>query len=44
VITVVGLTLLPLVVLYQGWTYHVFRRRLMGAPDEAPSGDAVAAA
>jgi cytochrome bd ubiquinol oxidase subunit II len=34
VITVTALTLVPLVILYQGWTYHVFRRRLMGRPDE----------
>jgi cytochrome d ubiquinol oxidase subunit II len=39
VITVCGLTLLPLVILYQGWTYHVFRRRLMGRPDEGADTD-----
>ena len=31
VITVVAAIFTPLVLLYQGWTYHVFRRRL-GAP------------
>jgi cytochrome bd ubiquinol oxidase subunit II len=39
VITVCALTLLPLVILYQGWTYHVFRRRLMGRPDEGADTD-----
>ncbi|MGL6279230.1 MAG: cytochrome d ubiquinol oxidase subunit II [Gaiella sp.] len=28
VMTVVGLVFLPLVLLYQGWTYHVFRQRV----------------
>ncbi|HEY2173042.1 MAG TPA: cytochrome d ubiquinol oxidase subunit II [Mycobacteriales bacterium] len=28
VMTVIALVLLPIVVLYQGWTYHVFRQRL----------------
>jgi cytochrome d ubiquinol oxidase subunit II len=41
VITVAALTLLPLVIVYQGWTYHVFRRRLMGAPDDRAEGDLV---
>ena len=41
VISVAGLTLLPLVILYQGWTYHVFRRRLLGTPDEGPEADLV---
>ena len=30
VITVVAAILLPVVLLYQGWTYHVFRARLAG--------------
>ena len=30
VITVTALVLLPIVLLYQGWTYHVLRRRLTG--------------
>jgi cytochrome bd ubiquinol oxidase subunit II len=32
VITVVAAILAPVVVLYQGWTYHVFRARLGGTP------------
>ena len=32
VITVVAAVMLPLVLLYQGWTYFVFRRRLIGPP------------
>jgi cytochrome bd ubiquinol oxidase subunit II len=35
VITVVAAILTPVVLLYQGWTYHVFRARLGG---EAPTG------
>jgi cytochrome d ubiquinol oxidase subunit II len=30
VMTVVALLVLPVVLLYQGWTYHVFRHRLTG--------------
>ncbi len=30
VLTVVALLVLPVVLLYQGWTYHVFRQRLTG--------------
>jgi cytochrome d ubiquinol oxidase subunit II len=37
VMSVVALIFVPLVLLYQGWTYYVFRRRLGGEP-EAPSG------
>jgi cytochrome bd ubiquinol oxidase subunit II len=32
VITVVAAIFTPLVLLYQGWTYYIFRRRLGGAP------------
>jgi cytochrome d ubiquinol oxidase subunit II len=32
VITVVAAVLTPVVLLYQGWTYHVFRARLDGEP------------
>jgi cytochrome d ubiquinol oxidase subunit II len=32
VITVVAVVLTPLVLLYQGWSYHVFRQRI-GVPD-----------
>jgi NADH dehydrogenase FAD-containing subunit/cytochrome bd-type quinol oxidase subunit 2 len=36
VMTVVALILTPIVLLYQGWTYHVFRRRLgLGSPQHA---------
>ncbi len=35
VMSVVALICLPLVLLYQGWTYHVFRQRVGG--DELPS-------
>jgi cytochrome d ubiquinol oxidase subunit II len=39
VMSVVALIFLPLILLYQGWTYHVFRERVSGgepAPPEAP--------
>jgi cytochrome d ubiquinol oxidase subunit II len=37
VMSVVALTFVPLVLLYQGWTYYVFRRRLGGeAPEPKP--------
>ena len=32
VITVVAAICVPIVLLYQGWTYHVFRARLGGDP------------
>jgi cytochrome d ubiquinol oxidase subunit II len=36
VLTVVALTITPLVLVYQGWTYHVFRQRIGGGePGEA---------
>ena len=35
VMTVVALVVLPIVLLYQGWTYHVFRARVTGK-DVAP--------
>jgi cytochrome d ubiquinol oxidase subunit II len=35
VMTVVALTLMPVVVIYQGWTYYVFRHRI-GRDDVAP--------
>ncbi|HEX5900089.1 MAG TPA: cytochrome d ubiquinol oxidase subunit II [Solirubrobacteraceae bacterium] len=38
VITVVAAIFVPVVMLYQGWTYHVFRGRLGG---ESPAGDGV---
>ena len=40
VMTVVALVLTPVVLLYQGWTYHVFRERVGGEPEaaERPAG------
>jgi cytochrome bd ubiquinol oxidase subunit II len=32
VMSVVALICVPLILLYQGWTYHVFRERIAGAP------------
>ncbi len=46
VMTVVALVFTPLVLAYQGWTYHVFRARIRGpakttaAVEAPPSGDA----
>jgi cytochrome bd ubiquinol oxidase subunit II len=37
VMTVVAVVLLPVVLLYQAWTYHVFRARLGAKRWEAPS-------
>jgi cytochrome d ubiquinol oxidase subunit II len=34
--TVAALLLTPVVLLYQGWTYYVFRGRLGGEEIEAP--------
>ena len=36
VMTVVALILVPVVLLYQGWTYYVFRHRLTGEEIEGP--------
>ena len=36
VMTVVALILVPVVLLYQGWTYYVFRHRLTGEEVEGP--------
>ena len=38
VMTVVALIVTPLILLYQGWTFHVFWRRLGGDAPEAPAG------
>ena len=35
VMSVVALTVVPIILLYQAWTYHVFRARLSG--EEKPS-------
>jgi cytochrome bd ubiquinol oxidase subunit II len=40
VMTVVAVLLFPLVLLYQGWSFHVFRRRVSAPP--APTGPTVA--
>jgi cytochrome bd ubiquinol oxidase subunit II len=37
VITVIAAVLLPVMVLYQGWTYHVFRVRLRRPPSGSPT-------
>ena len=37
VITVVAAVLLPVMLLYQGWTYHVFRVRLRRPPGGSPT-------
>jgi hypothetical protein len=36
VITVVAVIFTPVVLIYQGWTYHVFRKRLGGEQVEGP--------
>jgi cytochrome d ubiquinol oxidase subunit II len=35
VMSVVAVIFVPLVLLYQGWTYYVFRKRVVGEPVEA---------
>ncbi len=36
IITVAAATLTPLVLLYQSWTYYVFRKRLGGQQPDSP--------
>ncbi len=36
VITIVAAIFVPVILLYQGWTYHVFRKRLSGEPVGSP--------
>ena len=47
VMTVVALLLAPVVLLYQGWSFHVFRGRVGGGrakqPPETPPASAAAA-
>jgi cytochrome bd ubiquinol oxidase subunit II len=43
VITVVALVVTPVVLLYQGWTYYVFRARLRGPGVGTPDSDRAAA-
>ena len=35
VMTIVAVIFLPVVMIYQGWTYHVFRKRLASPPDRS---------
>jgi cytochrome d ubiquinol oxidase subunit II len=42
VMTVVAAVLLPLVLVYQGWTYYVFRTRLGRRPGTLPATEAPA--
>jgi cytochrome d ubiquinol oxidase subunit II len=42
VMTIVVVIFLPLVLLYQGWSFHVFRGRLKGPPAEGEPAAAVA--
>jgi len=44
VMSVVALIFVPLVLLYQGWTYYVFRKRVSKPPERAPVGFALAPA
>ncbi len=37
VMTVVAVILVPVILIYQGWTYYVFRRRLTDAPVSTPA-------
>ena len=36
VMTVVALIVAPIILLYQGWTYHVFRARVGGEDVKSP--------
>jgi cytochrome d ubiquinol oxidase subunit II len=36
VMTIVAVLLTPVVLLYQGWSYHVFKARVTSTPDQAP--------
>ncbi len=44
VMTVVAAVMVPLVLLYQGWTYYVFRRRVVGPPAPRPDQAGVTSA
>jgi cytochrome bd ubiquinol oxidase subunit II len=33
VMTIVAITFVPIVLIYQGWTYYVFRKRITGEPE-----------
>jgi cytochrome bd ubiquinol oxidase subunit II len=42
VITIVAAIFIPVILLYQGWTYYVFRKRLSGEPVSTPVAAAAA--
>jgi cytochrome d ubiquinol oxidase subunit II len=44
VMTVVAAIMLPVVLLYQAWTYHVFRQRLGGGSQTEPAHGGAGAA
>jgi len=44
VISIVAAIVLPVILLYQGWTYHVFRQRLGGGDEDIAPGGAPATA
>jgi cytochrome d ubiquinol oxidase subunit II len=35
VMSIIAAIFVPLVLIYQGWTYYVFRARVIGPPDPA---------
>jgi cytochrome d ubiquinol oxidase subunit II len=37
VMTIVAAIFVPVILLYQGWSYHVFRARLSGPPSSEPT-------
>jgi cytochrome d ubiquinol oxidase subunit II len=37
IITIVAVIFVPIILIYQGWTYHVFRKRIGGEPVGAPA-------
>jgi len=39
VMSVVAVITAPIVFLYQGWTYHVFRQRVASGPEPSPAAD-----
>ena len=38
VMTIVAVIFFPLVLLYQGWSFHVFRARVTAPPSQAEAG------
>jgi len=43
VMSVAALICVPIILLYQGWSYHVFRHRLGGGKESKSGGDEVPA-